>query len=102
MATVDIAGGFGGFAREFLTYVREECPKAPLVVFGASAARTLRDSAVVAPVHSIASVGSSVMCVEVALWWLWLMLLPPLTAPPTTPTPKAPSSCPVRGRKFVS
>jgi hypothetical protein len=56
-----VSGGFGGFAREFLTYVREECPKAPILVFGASGARTLRDAGVVSPLHSIATVGSSIM-----------------------------------------
>jgi hypothetical protein len=34
-AVVDIDSGFGGLALEYLTYLREECPRAPLLIFGA-------------------------------------------------------------------
>jgi hypothetical protein len=43
LATVDSAGGFGGFAREYLTFIREECPKNPIVVYGVAPARVLRE-----------------------------------------------------------
>ena len=61
MALVDVTSGFGGFAKEYLTYVREECPKAPMVVFGAAPAQVLRDTGVLNPLHTISSVGSSAM-----------------------------------------
>ncbi len=71
MSVVDIGAGFGGFAREFLTHVREECPKAPIVVFGTTPARVLRDAAVVAPVSTLTSVGGSAMCVCQCMWgWM--------------------------------
>ncbi len=34
-AVVDVDSGWGGFALEYMTYLREECPRAPMLVFGA-------------------------------------------------------------------
>lgn len=36
MVVANMHDGFGGFSRDYLTYVREECPKQPILVFGCS------------------------------------------------------------------
>jgi hypothetical protein len=64
MAFVDVTTGFGGFAKEYMTYLREECPKASVLTFGAAPSEVLRDTGVLTPLQNISAVGASAMCVH--------------------------------------